>query len=145
MVVVVWFRFSEHLFRFSILCVFYLRRQLFGVVWFCCVRLVSPVPDQDIGCEELLWNGLFCVQWDIKIIWQAGFPIVCKYIIIDAWYILILKVLELQKTIEAVLSHSRWCYTVHCVKAKSQCKSLCNRFLSCLLYRSSSLLVAYLL
>ena len=58
-----------HLFRFSILFVFFwFSLDYFVLVLFAFVvlRLVSSVLCQEIGWEELLRNDLFCVEWDIK-------------------------------------------------------------------------------
>ena len=35
-------------------------------VCFCCVWFSLLVLSQEIGCEERLWNDLFCVVWDVK-------------------------------------------------------------------------------
>jgi len=33
---------------------------------FVVLDLVSSVLSQEIGCEQNVQNGLFCVEWDVK-------------------------------------------------------------------------------
>jgi len=57
-----------HLFRFSILCVFWFRLDYFVLVLFHFVvlGLVSSILCQKIGWEECLRNNLFCVELAAK-------------------------------------------------------------------------------
>jgi len=34
---------------------------------FVALDLVFAILSQEIGCEERLWNDLFCVGWDVKL------------------------------------------------------------------------------
>ena len=38
-------------------------------VCFCCVCFSFSVLSQEIGCEERLWNDLFCVGWMMNLNW----------------------------------------------------------------------------
>jgi len=54
-----------HLFKFSILHVFWFILDCFFLVLFA-LLLVSSVLYQQIGRKELLQNDLFCIEWDVK-------------------------------------------------------------------------------
>ena len=52
-----------------IFCVFFqvnLGHFILILLAFVVLGLVSSVLSQEIGCEERLWNDLFCVEWDVK-------------------------------------------------------------------------------
>jgi len=56
-----------HVFRFSILCVFWFSLDLFVRLFaFVALALVSSVLCQEIGWEEHVRSDLFCVEWYVK-------------------------------------------------------------------------------
>jgi len=58
----------EHLFGFSIVCVFWFCSGYFVLELFAFVELglVSSVLRLEIDWEARLGNDLFCVEWDVK-------------------------------------------------------------------------------
>ena len=63
-----WFKFR--FFRFRYVFVFFLS-FCSHVVCFVVLDLIYSVLSQEIGWEELLWNELFCVEYDVKTLTQS--------------------------------------------------------------------------
>jgi len=57
-----WFKFSVDL---GLLFMFFCHIVLV-LFAFVVLDLISSVLSQEIGCEEQLWNDLFCVKYDMK-------------------------------------------------------------------------------